>query len=110
MESIPYKQLTTFLSITKTSIYLGIFILGVIIKYVDQPGSAFILGGLGLFMGHVFYRSITFKSKRTLKIVVVLLTILAVSTIVIIFYKIPRATLAVLIVCIFSLAIERLTK
>ena len=89
MANIPSRQLTTFLSITKTTIYLGLIIAGAIMKCVDQPSSVFILGGLGLFTGHVFYRTIAFKEKQTLKIVVALLTTLSVSTIVILFFNIP---------------------
>ena len=96
----------TFISIKKSAIYIGLALLGLIIRLLDQPGNTLILIGLGLFLGHVSYRSVKFPKKQLLKIMSMLIVTLLICIILLSHFNVPLATLVLLIAVGLSLIIE----
>jgi len=102
-------ELKTFLSPKKSFIYLSISFLGLILKSLDQPGNTFILLGLGLFYGHMSYRSVKFPYKQLMKIFIMLFATLTICILVLSLFNTLPATFVILISVIISLLIEFFT-
>jgi len=82
----------TYLSIGKTTVYLLLILLGIVLRQFDQPNSVFILGGIGLFYGHICYRVLNNLEKK--KKGLMFFIVVTVAIIIILFYKKPSSSFA----------------
>jgi len=102
-------ELKTFLSPKKSFIYLSISLIGLILKFLALPGNTFILLGLGLFYGHLCYRSVKFPHKQLMKIFIMLFATLGICILVLSLFNTLPAAIVILISVIISLLTEFLT-
>ena len=100
------NKLKTFLSIKKTTIYIGLALIGLILKLLNQTGNIVILTSLGLFLGHISYRCVKFPKNKILKIMSMLIVIFLICIILFYNFNILPATILLLIALGLSLIIE----
>jgi len=80
-----------------------------VLRQFDQPNSVFILGGIGLFYGHICYRVLNNLEKK--KKGLMFFIVVTVAIIIILFYKfnILNASIVIFITSIISILLDTLT-
>jgi len=104
------KEIKSFLSWTKASIYIAFFLLGLAFKLLHWPGNFFMLFGSGLLLGHFAYRSVVFPGQLLLRIFSLLMLTSAICALILAKFNVPPASLTCLVAFGVSLVIERFTK
>lgn len=105
------KKSEAFLNQNKSIFYLFFVCLGVFLRVSDFPlGNSAFLFGSGMFYGHLCYRSVVYKQRKIIHVLMVPLTTAILSIIILTKYNVVPATLVLLLFTTISVAIDSIQR